>query len=801
MKKNISINISGIIFHIEEDGYESLRRYLDSITKYFSTFDDSSEIMADIESRIAEIFLSKLSEGKQVITAEDVNGLITTMGSVSDFKAAEEEPAFRTSSTGSTTADSAGFAGNTSTRSTASSTTYVPPKALKRDQKRKILGGVCAGIASYLNVDALWVRLVFALFAFAWGFTVLVYIIMWIVVPGTYDLVEPEVGKKMFRDPERKILGGVSGGVASYLNLDILAVRILFILLTIAGGIGIFLYIILWVVLPEARTLTDRMQMQGEPVTLSNIESTLKKKEESEGTIKQESDLAKVILFPFRVIGAVLQALAKVLGPLAEAVRVIFGILLVGMAAMFLLSVVVTGAMGLGLLSAATVDMPWTDQAQELGIPLEALTNAIPGWVIFAGFVAALIPPLILLLLGISVIAKRVVFSAPVGWSLFTLFLVCIAMLAVGIPKIVYSFKESGEERIETEYNLPGKSAVLKVHHVGMDDYDKTWLKLRGHEEKTFRLVKVFRADGPTQAKAIENSKMISYNVSQQDSILTFDSNLMFKPGAIYRDQQLDMTLYIPYNYPFTMDKGMMDLIEDWVEWDQRDEQNKWQMTTAGLECLTCPKPSAEDLAKADLKNFDQLDVNGIFDVRILRGDEFNIELKGPEAEREKYNIYRSGKTLVIDFDGKKNFNWDWKFDKVKSDQVYISITMPELEKLEASGFGTIQFDEFHSNDLEVEIRGPIEVTGNVQAEDVIIKLTGKSVLTLEGRSNSMMANVEFASSLQAYQFEVEDAVVHASGASNAKVNVVNRLEVTEGMGSDVDYRGTPEVIKDETNP
>src|SRR5688572_14019100 len=91
MKKNISINISGIIFHIEEDGYETLRKYLDSIGKYFSSFEDSSEIMADIESRMAEIFLSKLNEGKQVITAEDVNSLIATMGSVKDFKAAEEQ--------------------------------------------------------------------------------------------------------------------------------------------------------------------------------------------------------------------------------------------------------------------------------------------------------------------------------------------------------------------------------------------------------------------------------------------------------------------------------------------------------------------------------------------------------------------------------------------------------------------------------------------------------------------------------------------------------------------------------------
>src|SRR5688500_15753430 len=120
MKKNISINISGIIFHIEEDGYENLRKYLDSINKYFSSFEDSSEILADIESRIAEIFLSKLNEGKQVITAEDVNSLITTMGSVSDFKAAEEQEFTQSETTGKQ--HTAGAENTASSSSTSSET-------------------------------------------------------------------------------------------------------------------------------------------------------------------------------------------------------------------------------------------------------------------------------------------------------------------------------------------------------------------------------------------------------------------------------------------------------------------------------------------------------------------------------------------------------------------------------------------------------------------------------------------------------------------------------------------------------
>ena len=94
MKKNISINISGIIFHVEEDGYERLQNYLESIGRYFATFEDSKEIIADIENRIAEIFLSKLNDGKQVINAEDIDGLIATMGTISDFEAIEQESTF-----------------------------------------------------------------------------------------------------------------------------------------------------------------------------------------------------------------------------------------------------------------------------------------------------------------------------------------------------------------------------------------------------------------------------------------------------------------------------------------------------------------------------------------------------------------------------------------------------------------------------------------------------------------------------------------------------------------------------------
>jgi tRNA G37 N-methylase Trm5 len=91
MKKTLSINISGILFHIEEDGYDTLKNYLESINSHFSGYADSKEIISDIENRIAEIFLSYLKNNNQVITAENVTRLIEKMGTIADFSALEEK--------------------------------------------------------------------------------------------------------------------------------------------------------------------------------------------------------------------------------------------------------------------------------------------------------------------------------------------------------------------------------------------------------------------------------------------------------------------------------------------------------------------------------------------------------------------------------------------------------------------------------------------------------------------------------------------------------------------------------------
>jgi phage shock protein PspC (stress-responsive transcriptional regulator) len=189
MKLTLSVNLGGYSFNIDDDAYDELRRYLKNLELHFAAEENSSEILSDIETRMAELFRAKLTSFKQVITISDVKDTITVLGNPEDID-----------------------------DSTATSA---------RDK-----------------------------------FT----------SPGYH---------RMYRDPDNRILGGVCTGMGAYWNIDPLVMRIIFLALAIAGGLGVLTYLILWIVLPEAKTTAQKIEMKGEPVNIQNIKDNVKKEVET----------------------------------------------------------------------------------------------------------------------------------------------------------------------------------------------------------------------------------------------------------------------------------------------------------------------------------------------------------------------------------------------------------------------------------------------------------------------------------------------------------------------------------------
>ncbi len=807
MKKNISINISGIIFHIEEDGFERLKVYLDSINKYFSSFDDSGEIVADIESRIAEIFLSKLNEGKQVITLEDVDSLITTMGSIRDFQAVEEEGPIK--ETGKATDTESGK----ESKKEQYRDTTAEQKKLYRDANRKLLGGVAAGIANYFSIDPLWIRLLFILLAtdiflsHSLGFIIVItYIVLWIILPVSDGLPEDKSMKKMYRNPDDRVLAGVASGVAAYFGTDTTVIRALFVLSIFLGGTGLIVYLILWIILPEATSITDKVQMKGEPVTLENIETNIKKSINVDKN-EDESALVKILLFPFRLISVIFQGLGKVLGPLllflVEAVRIILGlaIMLFGISGVFTLLVLL--GITLGLFAAGGEQWGWIDY------PVSLISETFPVWGVGLAFIAMAVPAFAITFIGLSVIAKAKLINATVGWTMFGLWLFSLIGLSFLVPRIALEFKSEAKYEETNTFELTAEAIRFELNEIGNDEFDLAELTLKGYEGNTIKLVQEYRSYGRTRKDAIENARAISYNVEVKDSIFIFDSTIGYEEGAKFRFQELDMTMYIPYGLEFTMDDAMRHILKYYTisshgYYFYQLEDNTWAFNPSGLECLTCYSETNNGRERSrkyresyensfsvrgyyeeyEYEDFKELSISGSFDVQVIQSDEFRILVNGQKEKLSNVIVNLDGDRLEIDYnEDLGNYGYSRK-------QAKIIVSMPSLRTLELNGATKAYVKGFDEERVRIELNGASEADIDMDAYETTVDLSGASKLTLSGSGNELNADLSAASVLDAYQFRVNDARIDASVASSAKVYVKENLDINASIASDIKYRG-----------
>lgn len=174
MKKNITINLCGRLFQIDEDAYEMLRHYTDSLRSHFARQAEGDEIVNDIEERIAELLDELKANGTEAITIDHVKDIITRIGKpeqlAGDTEDTQEDAEEETTQ-------------QTSRNSTYSQQASSAPKRLFRNPKDKMVAGVLSGLAAYTGTDALFWRLATVVFTFFYGGGLLIYIILAIIMP------------------------------------------------------------------------------------------------------------------------------------------------------------------------------------------------------------------------------------------------------------------------------------------------------------------------------------------------------------------------------------------------------------------------------------------------------------------------------------------------------------------------------------------------------------------------------------------------------------------------------------------
>jgi phage shock protein PspC (stress-responsive transcriptional regulator) len=585
MKQVINIDFHGQVVPIETSAFDLLKAYTDSLARYFANEEGKEEIINDIESRIGELFQGRLKKGATCITDDDVNAIIKSMGRPEEFEGKKEKVA-------SSLGESAGAKSSEQQGPGPGTTSAAGHKRLFRDENNKVIGGVCGGLANYFGTDPVIIRVIFAVVALAFGTGLLAYIILWVAVPSSASTVIGASRKKLFRDPDDKIIAGVCSGIGNYFGVSAWIPRILFLIpfLSFAfrdrhwGGFdfpgflnlsfspgSLIIYIILWLVIPEASNTAERLEMKGEKVDMNSIKNSVV--EEMKGVQQRAEKFGKeasaVVGEKGKEMGSEIKTVAKRGGrSLGDVI-----IFLVKAFAYFIIGCV-SFAMVVGLFALAVVSVglfPLKDF-----LLTEGWQNALAwGTLLFfiavpvIGIITWIIRRLTKMKNNRKILRASFISLWIVGW-------VCFISLIASLSKDFKSINNVNEQ--DVSLNNPGINKLTLTTNSPLKNsyrynsfriepfeaWDEDTLTVKNIDIKiikspndSFRVTMLKIANGRTKRFADTLANLIQFNVEQKDSLLIVDKGIALNRKDKFRNQRVVLNVYVPVGKQIRIDKSV----------------------------------------------------------------------------------------------------------------------------------------------------------------------------------------------------------------------------------------------------
>ena len=476
MKKTVNINLAGTFFHIDEDAFGKLSRYLDAIRKSLSDPQGKDEIIRDIEARIAELFSEKIENQAQVISLKELDEVIAVMGQPEDYRVDEEMFEDAAPSYG---------------RRTASH-------------------------------------------------------------------------KQLFRDIDNKFISGVSSGLGHYLGLDAIWVRLLWILLTLlTSGTFIIIYILFWILVPPALTTSEKLKMSGEAVTISNIEKKFKEGYETVADRVKNVDYDKYGREVKKGANGFFSTLGNIFLTIIKIFVKFIGIIIILVSISVLVSLIVS------LFTLGTIDLWGTGEVLDY-INLVDVSNA-PIWLVsLLAFLAVGIPFFVLFILGLKLLVNNLK-SIGTKAKIILLILWVASLIGLGILGIRQATEKAYNGEVIIEETLPIQAGdTLRLTMRGNTTYD-SYIDRRGGVEIKYdendtkviysndirlvvksttdsvaKLIVDKNAEGNSFLNAKKRAEAIEYNYMFENGTLTLDGYFLTALENKYRDQEIDITLYLP---------------------------------------------------------------------------------------------------------------------------------------------------------------------------------------------------------------------------------------------------------------
>ena len=518
MNKTVNINLVGTSFHIDEDAYGKLSRYLTAIRKSLNGTEGSEEIMRDIEARIAELFLEKVDNQAQVITLRDLDEVIAIMGQPEDYGV--EENVFE---------DTAGSYSQTGT---------------------------------------------------------------------------PKSNRHLFRDIDDKFISGVSSGIGHYLGIQAIWIRLLWILLILAGmGSPILIYILLWILMPAAMTTSDKLKMKGEPVNISNIEKKFKEGFDNVADKVKNADYNKVK----DSTSSFFDALGKLIVVLFNVFVKLIGILIIFISLSTLVTILIS------FITLGSINIWGNNQVTDYIAMVD--TTDIPLWLSATMvFLAVAIPFFALFILGLKLMIKSL---KPIGNTAKILLVVLWVISIIGL--IIVGIKQATQQGYDgsfvTEETIPfSRTDTLYLSMNADYQYDSEvsrrgnlsikynkdnhriiysnniTLDIQASKDSIVKILIDKKAEGNSHLDAKNRAQAIDYKYVIEQNKVSLDGFFTSEIRNKFRNQKLQITIFLPEsmvinpdrstNSYFSYNSNAKDVIE-------KDGQF-FKISKNGLVCLDC---------------------------------------------------------------------------------------------------------------------------------------------------------------------------------------------------------------------
>lgn len=412
--------------------------------------------------------------------------------------------------------------------------------------------------------------------------------------------------KRLYRDEENSVLGGVCSGLSNYFDIDPIIIRLLFIVTIIFGGFGTIAYILLWIIVPKAETTAQKLEMKGEPVNIANIEKAIKEEFESvKNRILEKTKSENFETFKKKISNVT----DKVADFFLKLFRGFYGLIglvfiVVGILAIpALFSFIFKNAMP-DFISSGSDLLEWKPFIGLL--PMSVSSSYISVLL----FILLVIPFIMLIFFGTKALFGYRSKGKFIGYTVLTVWIAGIILASIVAVQVVENYSSESNHLIEEtidqsntktlylnlnsmyDKKFDNPSYALSNYNIvntkkSMKLYGKPYLNIKKSESNETNLTFSFVANGKTKKDAFKRAQKISYFWNKSDSILLFDPYFTVKENNKLFKRELLMTLEIPEGKIVYIDSSMHNLIYD-IEnmqnmWDEDMIGKKWIMTSEGL--------------------------------------------------------------------------------------------------------------------------------------------------------------------------------------------------------------------------